>query len=110
MLEFLTQVDVDDNGRTGSIRGLNYTQMVRLLGEPNRQDDADKVDASWAVADERGTVIAVWNYKNGTAYNPDDGLTLDDIWDWSLWAETEEQKELARRIFREAAEVELCLG
>lgn len=53
--------------------------------DPDFPDDPDKVDIVFGLKDEEtGEILVVWNYKNGPAHNPKDGLTLADIGGFSI--------------------------
>lgn len=96
--------------RMGTVYGINYPQMVEILGEPNCDDDSYKVDASWCICsvDNEDNVIRIWNYKNGPNYlkeeEPD--LTLDDVDEWSIWFNNAEAVNLAEILFGEYLKVE----
>jgi len=94
-----SEQDTQDN-RLGGI-SLSYNEVVRLLGEPNREDDPYKVDASWRVRTKNGGHhICVWNYKNGPAYGYCN--TVEEIDFFSVWWENKKAREAAEVIFGSA--------
>ena len=96
MLECLSQINESDEGRDGQLI-CDYQKLVDIMGEPNRQDDPDKVDASWGVQHDDGRKLFVWNYKNGQAYNGPTGCPVKDIKNWSFGGE----ESLAIELFGE---------
>ena len=99
MLDYLQAApDVEDaNGREGSVR-LIYAALVQRIGPPNREDDPDKVSASWGVRGPDGAGFSVWNYKY-----PGHPETCNS---WSIGYPDDDPKhrELARRVFGTALE------
>ena len=57
--------DVDINGThlQGHIN-CSYDRLTELLGEPT-EGDGYKVDAEWALQFDDGTIITIYNWKNG---------------------------------------------
>lgn len=56
-----------DDGREGSLN-TGFDVVVAVLGEPNCEDDPDKVDASWAVTDGKSK-LGVWRYKMSKTFS-----------------------------------------
>lgn len=72
-----------------------YADLVEKLGEPNIDDDPDKVDASWSVEDDSGRRLSIWNYKNGPNYlGTRSGVSVASIENWSGWGSRELAEEL----------------
>ena len=94
---------VDKHGAIGSLH-LPYSQVVKVLGEPNCKDDPDKVDVSWAVQEKSGKKrkLGVWNYKNGPAYLKKG--TLNDIDEFSIGGTNDQCVDLAKELFGHAVE------
>jgi len=46
----------------GSLVNVSYEKIVEVLGEPNVDDDPDKVTYSWGY-DVDGEPVAIWDYK-----------------------------------------------
>jgi hypothetical protein len=77
--------------RTGSIEA-PFAAMVTALGWPHRTTDADypdddyKTDVCWMVesVEHPGSVVTIWNYKNGPNYNGGEGA-VEDISDFSVY-------------------------
>ncbi len=81
----LHQIDEHGGSRTFSLNGVSYQRMVKILGEPNLQDDDSKVDAAWGVKSPDGRKLFAWNYKNGEAYLGDEGRNWkDEVDNWSM--------------------------
>lgn len=70
-----------DSGCKGTLY-LPYSELVEQLGEPNREDDPHKVDASWGLEHSDGRIIFVWNYKNGPAYTGKGTIEDIDVWSY----------------------------
>ena len=86
--------------RTGTLN-MPYPELVELLGEaPSGPSDDGKADVEWEVKSKENPSIriGIWNFKNGPAYCGA-GKTLESIDSFSLWAETQEQKEFAKELF-----------
>lgn len=99
----IEQVKVHGTSYSGCITGLNYDEMVALIGEPNFPGDGYKIDVEWGLrfVSSPGRVFGIWNYKNGPSYVR--GATLNDINRWSLWVSKNDSKmhELLEDIFGE---------
>lgn len=48
--------------RQGSLTNVSYEKIVEVLGEPNMDDDPDKVRYSWGYTVD-GQEVAIWDYK-----------------------------------------------
>jgi hypothetical protein len=79
------------DSRIGSIDA-PYTALVAALGEPHKStepnypDDDYKTDVCWGVCSTENprAMLAIWNYKNGPAYNGGRG-NIEDIDYFSVW-------------------------
>lgn len=52
---------IDGSCRQGGL-DVSYETIVSVLGEPNADDDPDKVTYSWAYLVD-GEEVAIWDYK-----------------------------------------------
>ncbi len=87
---------------TGLVGAINvsYSNLVKLLGEPNGGGDEYKIDAEWEFK-MNGKVMTIYNYKTGKNYNGNSGLATSRIRDWHVGAQedvTEEIKILAAEL------------
>lgn len=62
---------------------ISYDKLVKILGEPLEGSEDGKTDAEW-VLEDNGVVATIYNWKNGKAYDPEDGLDLEDITEWNI--------------------------
>jgi len=86
------------SGRTMGLMNVSYQQIIASCGEPNIQDDPDKVDASWGVEHTDGRQLFIWNYKNGEAYLGAEGKNWkNEITNWSM----DGSQSLAEELFGE---------
>ncbi len=61
-----------------------YSKLVEVFGEPHSNGDGYKVDASWSILFEDGTLATIYNYKNGKNYNGKQGRATKYITDWHV--------------------------
>jgi len=83
--EFKEQVTLTTSGG-GCLNGrilVSFAKLVRLLGEPNSNNDGYKTDAEWAVS-FKGETFAIYNYKDGKNYNGKGGLDIEQLMDWHI--------------------------
>lgn len=86
-----------------SLRGyisIRYDDLVQVLGQP-REGDPRKTDAEWIVRFEDGTIMALYNYKNGRAYLGAEGVPVEAITSWNIGGATAAVLDHARRLFPE---------
>ena len=60
--------------RTGTLDGVTYDEIVRVLGfVPNIEDDPYKVKYSWSfyvdLGDDEQVLCAIWDWKGSSEYN-----------------------------------------
>jgi hypothetical protein len=60
--------------RTGTLHGVTYDEIVRVLGfTPNIQDDVDKVKHSWSfyvdLGNDEQELCAIWDWKGSSDSN-----------------------------------------
>ena len=68
----------------------SYEQLLKAFGPPNpRLCDNYKTDVEWAFEFADGTVATLYNWKNGKNYNGDEGLELNDIYEWNVGGRSE---------------------
>lgn len=60
-----------------------YIRLVNLFGEPMPGDEY-KVDAEWNIETDDGTVITIYNWKNGPNYCGSDGIPVPMITEWNI--------------------------
>lgn len=85
MFERVPAAEMDGGSKLSSIYA-PYPSMVKVLGEPHKNGDADypddpyKTDVCWSVRsiDNPAHIVTIWNYKNGPAYNDGEG-TIEEI-------------------------------
>ncbi len=63
----------------------SYEQLLQTFGAPNSTlCDNYKTDVEWAFKFADGTVATLYNWKNGKNYLGDEGLELNDIYEWNV--------------------------
>ena len=70
-----------------------YKKLVKLLGEPNTENDGYKTDAEWII-EINGKILTIYNYKDGKNYNEEEGLETEDITDWHIGAAEDVSNEI----------------
>jgi len=63
---------------------VSYALLVELFGVPHNDGDGHKTDAEWDLEFEDGTVITIYNYKDGKNYCGYSGLAVEDITYWHV--------------------------
>ncbi len=85
-MQFVTHntnyVDINGTHLQGYIN-CSYDRLTELLGEP-MEGDGYKVDAEWALQFDDGTIVTVYNWKNGKSYCGDGGLSVENITRWNI--------------------------
>jgi hypothetical protein len=92
--------DPSINGCGTSLQGyikISYDDLVKLFGEP-QASDGYKVDAQWVIKSFNGTVITIYNYKDGINYNGPEGTPTKDIINWHIGGENQKSVEELHRI------------
>ena len=77
-----TDYGVDGTCLQGTIN-TNYSELVRIFGKQNSDNDSGKIDAQWTVNTPDG-IATIYNYKDGKSYLGKDGLRITDITDWHI--------------------------
>lgn len=68
----------------------SYEQLLEAFGPPNSKlCDNYKTDVEWAFEFADGTVATLYNWKNGKNYCGDEGLELNDIYEWNVGGRSE---------------------
>ena len=63
----------------------SFEQLLRAFGSPHMdQCDHYKTDVEWAFRFADGTVVTLYNWKNGKNYLGDEGLERNDIYTWNV--------------------------
>jgi hypothetical protein len=82
----LTRIDNTHKANRTSLQGYltqSFAQLVAAFGEPTC-GDGYKIDASWEIEFEGGTVATIYNWKNGPSYCGDDGPQVEQITEWNI--------------------------
>lgn len=61
-----------------------YKKLVEVFGPPNGLGDEYKVDAEWVLRNEEGTIVTIYNYKDGQNYLGEEGTPTDKIIYWHI--------------------------
>jgi hypothetical protein len=95
-------------------RDMSYNEIVKLLGEPHRYRDGDKVAYEWVLVFDDGSVGVLYDWKENPEYEPESfGLDPDivaeegapeKVWKayerrrqrWSIGAQTKREARLVR--------------
>ncbi len=78
----------------------SYADLCKAFGTPC-EGDGHKIDAEWCLAFPDGTVATVYNWKNGTNYNGDEGTPTDKIRDWHIGGHSEAAVRTVVQAFKE---------
>lgn len=70
-----------------------YKNIVALLGKPNATGDGYKVDAEWII-EMKGTIMTIYNYKDGKNYNGRKGIATSKITEWHIGSHGYVNKEI----------------
>ena len=62
---------------------VSYQKLVETFGRP-MGDDGCKVDAEWVVESDCGTVLTIYNYKDGKNYLGEEGIPTEELRDWHI--------------------------
>jgi len=60
-----------------------YAKLKAMFGQPT-DGDGYKVDAEWEIEFEDGTIVTIYNYKDGKNYNGASGLPKTKITNWHI--------------------------
>jgi hypothetical protein len=61
---------------------VSYSTLVAKLGEP--VEGGYKTDAEWVIEFEGGSIVTIYNWKDGKNYCGVAGLPVNDITDWHI--------------------------
>lgn len=73
-----------------------YEQLLQAFGEPTSSGDGYKIDVEWIVDTPHG-VATIYNYKNGRAYMGEEGLGLDQIFEWHVGSKNNKSYEWVKQ-------------
>ena len=76
----------------------SYSNLVSKFGSPNSEHDEYKTDAEWALKD-KGTVITIYNYKNGHNYLGKRGKDVANIRTWHIGGKTKKAVDIIKKHF-----------
>ena len=87
-MNYLTHNQKDDINVMGtSLSGYvdtTYAALKEMFGEPE-EGDGYKVDAEWVLEFKDGTVVTIYNYKDGVNYlGAEEGIETQNITDWHI--------------------------
>ena len=64
---------------------ITYDEIVSKLGkEHSGASGDDKILVEWSFEFSNGIVATLYNWKNGTNYDPSNGLDKEEITDWHI--------------------------
>jgi hypothetical protein len=72
---------------------VDYATLVNVFGEPEGAFDNYKSDCAWDLL-INGTVVTIYNYKDGKNYNGPAGLAIDNITDWHVGGKSKLAQQL----------------
>ena len=87
---FKTHNDTFINVNGTSLRGYlttTYDALVKAFGEP-MEGDAYKTDVAWNILLRNGSVLTIYNWKNGPAYCGSEGTPVEQITLWNIGGNT----------------------
>lgn len=82
---------------------VSYEHLVAALGEPFRPDPNEgdgKIDAEWVLLFDDGTLVTIYNYKDGPSYLGPRGTPVEQIRDWHVGGVDRRAAILARAALR----------
>jgi|TARA_B110000977_G_C10936015_1_gene439026 hypothetical protein len=62
----------------------SYGNMVYHLGTPNIISEDNKTDVEWGFKFSDGTIVTIYNYKDGKNYLEDKGKAIEDLTIWHI--------------------------
>lgn len=74
-----------------------YERLVEMFGEPFK-GDGEKTDAEWQILLDNGHPVAIYNYKDGFAYNGASGKLIKDITDWHVGGHYEDDLQVVEEL------------
>lgn len=79
-----TNIDTNMSHLQGYIKA-DYEELVQAFSSQrvNGFDDY-KIDAEWHILFEDGTVVTVYNWKNGRNYMGSQGMDVEDMVEWNV--------------------------
>lgn len=100
-MEFVRLTDFDQiNGtvRQGEIH-VRYEELVKRLGEP-ANGGTEETDAEWWLKFEDGTIVTIYNYKDGKNWRGGRGLPVDAIGFWHIGGNCSRAAQLIIELFK----------
>jgi hypothetical protein len=80
-------LSIDGTGFRGVIKA-DYHDLVDVFGEPDKECDGTKLDRQWILQFENGTIVTIYNWKDGPNYLRLAGLDPEKIIDWHIGGKT----------------------
>jgi major membrane immunogen (membrane-anchored lipoprotein) len=99
-MKFKTHNDknIQSGGTSGQGRiTTTYAQLVETFGKPSDNFDDNKSDAEWEVEFEDGTIVTIYNWKNGKNYCGPSGTPKTKITDWNIGGNSQESVRLVSK-------------
>jgi hypothetical protein len=67
----------------------DYNKLVQTFGQPSEHFDDFKSDAEWDLYFDDGSIVTIYNWKNGINYcGPEDGTPTELITEWNVGGNT----------------------
>ena len=90
------EINFDDTSLQGNIRA-GYSLLCNLFGQPHGSDGY-KSDAGWDIEFEDGTVVTIYNWKNGKNYLGSEGYDTQKITSWNVGGKERRSFDLVKRM------------
>jgi hypothetical protein len=79
---------------------VTYARLVEVFGAPHSDGDGEKADAQWRIAFEDGTMVTIYNYKDGYNYCGVEGAPIYQITDWHVGGHSRVAVEHVREVLK----------
>ena len=91
-------IDINNTSLKGYIE-ISYDELVKKFGPPTTAD-GKKVDVSWEIQFNDGTIASIYNWKNGKNYMGANGKDVKDITEWNIGGRSDKSVDRVHDLFK----------
>ena len=102
MQDFITTTDSITGLVSQGYIAASYDRLVEVFGRPNAANDGFKTDAEWHLRFNDGTLVAIYNYKDGKNYLKEKGASVRSIVEWHIGGRNKQAVANIQRALRNA--------